>query len=159
AVFAGIMLVSAGATIYLCAKPKDDARLYQTGLEQIKLGQYAFALKSLSEAAALNPKDGRIQLSLSRASIGIQQLDEAWEWVYQSEQLGLSLAGEPSLATQLSNYYRQRGDYDKAIDLMRPLAMAEANHKSGTEGKRAELADIEALFGDEALQQGKLPIA
>ncbi len=130
-VFTTIMLVSAGATIYLCAKPKDDQVLYKTGMDQMKLGQYAFAVNSLTEASALNPKDGRIQLSLARAYIGIEQLDKAWESVSHAQQLGLSLADEPVLSTQLANYYRQRGDYEKAIDLMRPLAKGEADHKPG----------------------------
>lgn len=60
------------------------------------------------------------------------------------------MATEPELASDLANYYRLRKQYEKSIDLIRPLA------DQNIPGKRGELADLNALAGDEALSSGDL---
>src|SRR5262249_11284883 len=51
---------------------------------------------------------------------------------------------------ELANFYRQHQQWDRATDLLRPLAQA------GIEGKDAELADLDGLWGDECLRNGDL---
>ena len=147
--FTTVLLVSAGATIFFLTKPPDDERLYQEGLKQVASGEYAFAVKTLNDAASLRPKDARVFLALARAYVGVDQVDKAWDCVSQAQQLGAGVAAEPALASDLANYYRQRGQYEKAINLLRPLA------KANVAGKKAELADLDAMWGDESLRAGK----
>lgn len=148
--FVLVVLISAGATIFLLTKSPDDERLYRQGLEQVSKGQYAFAVKTLTDAAALRQKDPRVYLALARAYVGIDQVDKAWDCISQAQQLGAGVASEPSLASDLANYYRQRGEYEKALNLLRPLAKAEVP------GKKSELSDIDALWGDQSMRDGKL---
>jgi tetratricopeptide (TPR) repeat protein len=152
-IFVTVLLVFAGATVFFLTKPPDDERLFQDGMKQVADGQFAFAVKTLSQAAALRPKDARIYLALARAYVGIDQVDKAWECVNQAQQLGAGVATDPALASELANYYKQRSQFEKAINLLRPLA------KAGVEGKRAELSDIDAMWGDEALRDGKVDLA
>ncbi len=145
-----ILLVSAGATVFFLIKSPDYERLYQTAQHQLANGQYAFAVKTLEQAAASRPRDARIYLALARAYVGIDQIDKSWNCISQAQQMGQSLASEPALASELSNFYRQHQQWDRAAELLKPLAQA------GIVGKKAELADLDALWGDECLQKGDL---
>jgi Flp pilus assembly protein TadD len=145
-----IVLVSAGTTIFLLNRPADDNALYERGRNQLATGQYAFAMKTLEKAAAENPKDARVFLLLARAYVGADQIDKAWQCISQAQQLGSGVIAEPELASDLANYYRQHNQYDRAVDLLRPLAQA------NVAGKKAELADLDALWGDDALRDDKL---
>jgi tetratricopeptide (TPR) repeat protein len=148
-----VLLTSAGATVFFLTKPPDDERLLKQGQQELAKGQYAFAVKTLTKATALRPRDSKAFLALARAYVGVDQVDKAWECVSHAQQLGAGVVAEPALASDLANYYRQRGRYDKAIDLLRPLA------KANIPGKRAELADLDALWGDEALRSGDVDLA
>lgn len=145
-----ILLISAGATVFFLTKPGDDDLLFQQAQKELANGQYAFAVKSLEKLSALRPADARVFLTLARAYVGVDQVDKAWAAISQAQQLGSGVVAEPALASDLVNYYRQREQYDKAIELLRPLAQA------NIPGKRAELADLDALWGDEALRDGDL---
>lgn len=145
-----ILLVSAGATVFFLTKPADDELLFQEAQRQLANGQYAFAVKSLEKVAAVRPRDARVYLTLARAYVGIDQVDKAWECISQAQQLGSGVVSDPVLASELSNYYRQHGQYEKAIELLRPLAQA------NIQNKKAELADLDALWGDDALRDGNL---
>jgi len=148
-----ILLLSAGATVFFLTKSPDDQRLLKQGRQQLAIGQYAFAVETLNKAVALRPNDSKAYLALARAYVGIDQVDKAWQCVSRAQQLGAGVVAEPELASDLANYYRQRGRYDKAIDLLRPLAQAHIL------GKKAELADLDALWGDEALRSGQIDLA
>ena len=148
-----VLLVSAGATIFFLTKTPDDERLFTKGKKELANGQYAFAVSTLEQAAALRSKDPRVFLALARAYVGVDQVDKAHDAISQAQQLGSGVVEEPQLASDLANYYRQRGKYDKALDLLRPLA------KNNVPGKKAELADLDALYGDEALRTGKIDLA
>jgi tetratricopeptide (TPR) repeat protein len=145
-----ILLVSAGATIFFLTKPGDDELLFREGQKQLANGQYAFAVKTLERVASLRPNDARVYLALARAYVGIDQVDKAWECISHAQQLGTGVVAEPQLASELAKYYRQHGDHDKAIELLRPLAQA------NLPGKKAELADLCASWGDEAIREGDL---
>lgn len=149
----GILAISAAISIFIFSRSTGDIRLFDKGERELANGQFAFAVKTLEQATARNPKDARIFLALARAYVGIDQIDKAWDCIGQAQQLGTSLVAEPTLASDLANYYRQRGEYEKAIDLLRPLAKADVS------GKKAELADLDALWGDEALRDGKIELA
>ena len=148
-----VLLVSAGATIFFLTKSPDDERLFVKGKKELANGQYAFAVATLEQAAALRSKDPRVFLALARAYVGVDQVDKAHDAISQAQQLGAGVVEEPQLASDLANYYRQRGKYEKALDLLRPLA------KNNVPGKKAELADLDAMYGDEALRTGKLDLA
>ncbi|MBX9950569.1 MAG: tetratricopeptide repeat protein [Candidatus Obscuribacterales bacterium] len=148
-----VLLVSAGATIFFLTKTPDDERLFVKGKKELANGQYAFAVSTLEQAAALRNKDPRVFLALARAYVGVDQVEKAHDAISQAQQLGSGVVEEPQLASDLANYYRQRGKYEKALDLLRPLA------KSNIPGKKAELADLDAMYGDEALRTGKLDLA
>ena len=145
-----ILLVSAGVTIFFLTKPGDDELLFREGQRELANGQYAFAVKTLERVMALRANDARVYLSLARAYVGVDQVDKAWDAIAHAQQLGIGVAAEPQLASELANYYRQRGEHERAIGLLRPLAQA------NIPGKRAELADLCALWGDEAIRQGDL---
>ncbi len=145
-----ILLVSAGVTIFFLTKPGDDELLFREGQHQLANGQYAFAVKTLEHVVRLRPNDARVYLSLARAYVGVDQVDKAWESIAHAQQLGTGVVSEPQLASDLANYYRQRGAHERAIELLRPLAQA------NIPGKRAELADLCALWGDEAIRAGDL---
>ncbi len=148
-----VLLVSAGATIFFLTKTPDDERLFTKGKKELSNGQYAFAVATLEQAAALRSKDPRVFLALARAYVGVDQVQKAHDAISQAQQLGSGVVEEPQLASDLANYYRQRGKYEKALDLLRPLA------KNNVPGKKAELADLDALYGDEALRTGKIDLA
>jgi tetratricopeptide (TPR) repeat protein len=148
-----VLLVSAGATIFFLTKTPDDERLFTKGKKELANGQYAFAVSTLEQAAALRSKDPRVFLALARAYVGVDQVDKAHDAISQAQQLGSGVVEEPQLASDLANYYRQRGKFDRALDLLRPLA------KNNVPGKKAELADLDALYGDEALRQGNIDLA
>ncbi len=148
-----VLLVSAGATVFFLTKAPDNERLLAQGRQQLASGQYAFAVKTLSTAVRLSPKDSKAFLALARAYVGVDQIDKAWDCITHAQQLGSGVLSDPALASDMANYYRLKGRYDKAIDLLRPLAQA------NVEGKRAELADLDALWGDEALRNGQIETA
>jgi tetratricopeptide (TPR) repeat protein len=143
-----ILCASAGGTFFFLTKPPENERLLNEGRHQIQLGQYAFAVKTLSEAVKVRPNDAKAQLALARAYVGVDQVDKAWECITLAQQLGTGVLTEPELASELAKYYRQRNKYDKAAELLRPLASA------NVPGKRAELADLDAAWGDEAIRSG-----
>src|SRR4029453_5200903 len=145
-----ILLVSAGVTIFFLTKPGDDELLLREGQRELANGQYAFAVKTLERVMTLRPNDARVYLSLARAYVGVDQVDKAWECIAHAQQLGTGVVSEPQLASELANYYRQRGEHERAIGLLRPLAQA------NIPGKGAELADLCALWGDEAIRAGDL---
>jgi len=145
-----VLLISAGATIFFLTKPPDDQRLYDEGQKELQNGQYAFAVKSLNEALALRPKEAKVYLALARAYVGVDQVEKAWDCISQAQQLGAGVVSEPALASDLANFYRQHSRFERAIELLRPLA------KANIEGKKAELADLDALWGDEALRAGNV---
>jgi tetratricopeptide (TPR) repeat protein len=148
-----VFLVAAGATVFFLTKAPDDERLLRQGRQELATGQYAFAVKTLTRATALRPRDSKAFLALARAYVGVDQIDKAWNCISHAQQLGTGVVADPALASDLAGYYRQRGRYDKAIDLLRPLAQA------NIPGKKAELADIDALWGDEALRNGQVDMA
>jgi len=145
-----ILVGSASATIFFLTRMPDDQRLLNKGRQELANGQYAFAVNTLTKATTLRPKDSRAFLALARAYVGIDQIDKAWDSISHAQQLGQGVLADPALASDLANYYRQKGSYAKATDLLRPLAQANLPNK------RAELADLDALWGDEALRDGKL---
>lgn len=149
-VAATVLLVSAGAVFFFVTKQPDDERLLEQGNKELANGQYAFAVNTLNKALGMRKKDPKVYLSLARAYVGIDQVEKAWDCINQAQQLGLGVVAEPSLASDLANYYRQRGKYERAVDLLRPLAQADIT------GKKAELADLDALWGDEALRSGNV---
>lgn len=148
-----VLLVSAGATIFMLTKPPDEERLFTKGKRELANGQFAFAVKTLEQASALRRDDPKVYLALARAYVGVDQVEKAWDAISQALQLGMGVAEEPTLASDLANYYRKLGKYDRAIDLLRPLA------KNSIPGKRAELADLDAAWGDEALRNGQVELA
>lgn len=145
-----VLLASAGGTVFFLTKPAENQMLLQDGRRQLKLGQYAFALKTLTQAVKLKPDDPKALLSLARAYVGVDQIDKAWDCITKAQQLGEGVVAEPELASDLANYYRQHGQNEKAVELLRPLAA------SNVPGKKAELSDLDAAWGDQALQDGNL---
>ena len=145
-----ILLVSAGATAFFLSQSSGDKHLLDLGKQQLSLGQYAFAVETLTKATAMKPDDPQAFLALARAYIGIDQVDKAWDCIVHAQQLGVGVVADPILASQLANYYRQKGMYEKAVDLLRPLANA------SVPGKKAELADMDAFRGDECIEKGDL---
>ena len=143
-----ILCASGGVTFFFLTKPPEDQRLLLEGQKELRDGQYAFALKTLTKAAKGKPDDPRILLSLARAYVGVDQVEKAWECITQAQQLGAGVVAEPQLASDLANYYRQRNQYQRAVELLRPLA---ANNVAG---KKAELADLDASWGDDCLRDG-----
>jgi tetratricopeptide (TPR) repeat protein len=145
-----ILLTSAGTTVFLLTQAPDNERLFKQGEHELANGQYAFAVKTLDKAVKSKPNEPKLYLALARAYIGVDQLDKAWECIDRAQQLGLGVVAEPELASDLANYYRQRGQYEKAANLLRPLA------KAHLPGKVAELSDLDALWGDECLRNDDL---
>ena len=145
-----IIVLFAGGTYFFLTRPTDNDRIAAQGQRELANGQYAFAVKSFEKALAEHPNNPRILLSLARAYVGVDQVDKAWQMITLAQQQGVSVVAEPQLASELANYYRQREQFEKAIELLRPLAQA------GVAGKRGELADLDALWGDIALRDGDL---
>ncbi len=145
-----ILLVFAGATFFFLTRTPDDERLLAKGREELSRNQYAFAVETLTKASAKSPNDPRVFLLLARAYVGISDVDKAWESISHAQQLGKGVVAEPDLASDLANYYMKRQQYDKAIDLLRPLA------KENIGEKKSELADLDAAYGDSLLGKGDL---
>ena len=145
-----IVFISAGATVFFLTRPTDGDRLLEEGRKELSLGQYAFAVRTLEQAAAKNSNNPQVFLLLARAYVGSDQIDKAWGAISEAQKLGAGLVQEPTLASDLANYYRQRKQFDRVVALIQPLAQA------NLPGKRAELADLEALWGDELLANGDL---
>lgn len=144
------LMVVAGAGIFFLTKSPEQDLLLAKGQKQIENGQYAFAVETLSKAAKLDRNNPKIMLAMARAYVGIDQVDKAWDCISKAQKMGTGVAAEPDLASQLANYYRLHSRYDKACDLLRPLA------QQGVPGKKAELADLCALWGDGELRDGHL---
>lgn len=143
-----ILLVSAGATLFFLTKAPESDRLLLKGLKELDNGQYAFAVETLTKASENKNAGPKVQLALARAYIGVDQVDKAWQCIDRAKQEGQGIIEDPELASQLANYYRQHAQYERAIQLLRPLA------QKNIPGKRGELADLAALFGDEELREG-----
>jgi len=148
-----VVLILIGGVVFYVTKSPEEQRLYEQGQKEIGNGQYAFAVATLTKASSLKSDDPKMLLALARAYIGIDQIDKAWDCISKAQKLGQGVTAQPALATELANFYRRQGKYEKAIEILRPLAKAE------TPGKKAELADLLASFGDDCLQQGKLELA
>jgi|AGTN01.3.fsa_nt_gi Flp pilus assembly protein TadD, contains TPR repeats len=146
----GILLLATGATVFFLTRSPDNERFISKGRTELSRGQYAFAVDTLNKAAAATPNDPRVYLLLARAYVGINDVEKAWASISKAQQLGEGVVAEPDLASDLANYYMKKKDYDKAIDLLRPLA------KGNIEGKKQELADLDAAYGDELLSKGDL---
>ncbi len=144
------LLIFAGATIFFLTKTPEDDRLLSKGLKELENGQYAFAVETLNKASTTNKDNPKIMLALARAYVGVDQVDKAWECISKANQMGKGVVEDPDLASQLANYYRVHSRYDKAVDLLRPLA------QKNIPGKKAELADLDALWGDQELRDGHL---
>ncbi|HEY9775356.1 MAG TPA: hypothetical protein V6C81_16435 [Planktothrix sp.] len=145
-----VATLSAGATFFFLTRAGDGGNLYSQGLEDLSRRRYASAVKLLEQATASSPKDPKISVALAQAYLGIDQVDKAWECVSRAQQEGMGLASAPQLASDLANYYRARSQFAKAVDLLRPLAQA------NVEGKKGELSDLDALYGDQLMLDGKL---
>lgn len=145
-----ILLIFAGATFFFLTRTPDDQRLLAKGREELGRNQYAFAVETLNKAATKSPNDPRVYLLLARAYVGISDVDKAWQAISHAQQLGKGVVAEPDLASDLANYYMKRQQYDKAIDLLRPLA------KENIGDKKSELADLDAAYGDTLLGKGDL---
>jgi tetratricopeptide (TPR) repeat protein len=137
-------------TVLVVMKAPEDRRLQEQGEHELANAQYAFAVQTLLKASELRPKDPKLMLELARAYVGIDQVDKAWDCVKRAHGMGAGIITEPTLASDLANYYRRRGKYTKAIELLRPLAQA------GVPGKKGELADLDAAWGDDLLSEGKV---
>lgn len=146
----GILLLATGATVFFLTRSPDNERFVSKGRTELSRGQYAFAVDTLNKAAAATPNDPRVYLLLARAYVGINDVEKAWANISKAQQLGEGVVSEPALASDLANYYMKKKDYDKAIDLLRPLA------KGNIQGKKQELADLDAAYGDELLSKGDL---
>lgn len=145
-----ILLIFAGATFFFLTRTPDDQRLLTKGREELSRNQFAFAVETLTKAATKNPDDPRVYLLLARAYVGISDVEKAWQAISHAQQLGKGVVAEPDLASDLANYYMKRQQYDKAIDLLRPLA------KENIGNKKSELADLDAAYGDTLLAKGDL---
>lgn len=144
----GIIIASAGGTYFFLSRPPESARLLSEGQKQLANGQYAFAQKTLEQAMAIKPNDGRILLSLARAYVGTDQVERAWSCISQAQQSGAGLMAEPQLTSDLAKYYVQRNQFARAVELLRPLA------QENIAGKKTELSDLNALWGDQCFNRG-----
>ncbi|MDP3508799.1 MAG: tetratricopeptide repeat protein [Candidatus Melainabacteria bacterium] len=144
------VLIFAGATIFFLTKAPEEDRLLGKGLKELDNGQYAFAVETLTKASNSAKDNPKIMLALARAYVGVDQIDKAKDCIAKAQLLGKGIIEDPDLASQLANYYRVHSRYDKACELLRPLAQA------NIPGKKAELADLDALWGDQELRDGHL---
>ncbi|MBY0357089.1 MAG: tetratricopeptide repeat protein [Candidatus Obscuribacterales bacterium] len=144
-IMAAIFLATAGGTYFFLSRPAESDRLLEQGQKELANGQYAFAQKTLEKAVALKPTDPKLFLNLARSYIGTDQLEKAWSCISQAQQLGTGLMSDPELSTELANYYRQKNQYQRAAELLRPFS-----------DKKVELADLDALWGDESFRQGDI---
>ncbi|MBS2005564.1 MAG: hypothetical protein JST01_00895 [Cyanobacteria bacterium SZAS TMP-1] len=148
-----VLMIIAGVGIFFLTKAPEEDRLLRKGLDELKNGQFAFAVETLNKAATTGKPNPKVLMALARAYVGVDQVDKAWNCISQAKQLGNGVAEDPELASQLAKYYSMHNRYDKAVELLRPLAQA------NVPGKKAELADLDALWGDEQLREGKLTSA
>jgi tetratricopeptide (TPR) repeat protein len=137
----GIVVIAAAVTLFLL-RPSNEHVLYEKAQKELSSGQYAFAAKLLEQLTAANPNDAKVYLALARAYVGIDQTDRAWGAIARAQQLGAGVIADPALTYQLANYYRQQGSYERAAQLLRPLAA------TNTGNARAELSDLDAAWGD-----------
>ena len=144
----GILLASAGGTFFFLSRPPESDRLLTQGQKELANGQYAFAEKTLEQAMAIKPNDPKILLSLARAYVGTDQVERAWSCISQAQQSGTGVMSDPQLTSDLAKYYVQRNQYSRAAELLRPLAQQNLPHK------KTELADLDALWGDESFNKG-----
>lgn len=149
----GILLASAGGTFFFLSRPPESERLLSEGQKQLANGQFAFAEKTLEQARSIKPDDPKILLSLARAYVGTDQVERAWSCVTQAKQTGVGVMSDPQLASDLAKYYIQRNQHSRAADLLRPLAEQSVPHK------KTELADLDALWGDDCFNRGETPQA
>jgi tetratricopeptide (TPR) repeat protein len=145
---AGILLASAGGTYFFLSRPPESDRLLTEGQKELANGQFAFAQKTLEQAMAIKPNDPKILLSLARAYVGTDQVEKAWSCISQAQQSGTGVMSDPQLTSDLAKYYVQRNQYTRAAELLRPLATQNVPHK------KTELSDLDALWGDDALNKG-----
>lgn len=148
-----IVLICAGGTYCFLTKPPEWQVLLADGKQQLANGQFAFAQKTLERARLIKPQDPQILLTLARAYVGIDQVEKAWICITEAQQRGTGVMTDPQLSSDLANHYRQRNQYQRAADLLRPLA------EQNLPKKRAELSDLLALWGDEAFRKGSNEIA
>lgn len=146
----GLFLATAGGTYFFFSRPPESDRLLNEGQKQLANGQFAFAQKTLEQAISRKRNDPKLLLTLARAYVGTDQLEKAWSCVSQAQQLGAGLMTDPQLSSDLANYYRQRNQYQRATELLRPLA------NENVANKKNELADLDALWGDEAFREGNI---
>lgn len=144
----GILLASAGGTYFFLSRPPESERLLVEGQKMLANGQFAFAEKKLEEARAIKPNDPKILLSLARAYVGTDQVERAWSCVSEAQQSGAGVMSDPQLTSDLAKYYVQRNQYSRAAELLRPLAQENLPHK------KTELADLDALWGDDSFNKG-----
>lgn len=145
----GILLASAGGTYFFLSRPPESERLLQEGQKQLANGQFAFAQKTLEQAMAVHPNDSKILLSLARAYVGTDQVEKAWSCISQAQSSGVGVMADPQLTSDLAKYYVQRNQYSRASELLRPLAEQNVPHK------KTELADLDALWGDDCFNKGE----
>lgn len=153
AICVSVLLAAAGGTVFFLTKPPEYELLLKEGQQQIANGQFAFAQKTLEEARAIKPTDPRILLTLARAYVGVHEVNKAWDCITAAQQQGAGIVTDTQLSSDLANYYRQRNQYEKAAELLRPLSAANVPKK------RAELSDLLALWGDEAFRNGQNDVA
>ncbi len=147
-VIAGICF--AGTIFYLKFSQGFNSGSLETGIAEINRGEYARAIKSLKLALKQNPKNADIYLALAQAYVGTDEVDQAWTYIEEARANGKSITSCPQLASQLANYYSKKNEFAKAIDILRPLV------SETTPEKKAELADLDALWGDDCLDHNKL---
>ncbi len=152
-VLVAIVFACAGGTYFFLTKPPEYEVLLNEGKQQLANGQFAFAQKTLDQARMIKPKDSRILLTLARAYVGVDQVEKAWICITEAQQQGMGVMTDPQLSSDLANYYRQRNQYGRAADLLRPLA------EQNLPKKKAELSDLLALWGDESFRKGKNDVA
>ena len=148
-----VLLIAAGGTYFFLTKPPEYELLLKEGEQQLANGQFAFAQKTLEQARTLKSQDPRILLTLARAYVGVHEVNRAWDCIKQAQGLGSGVMTDTQLSSDLANYYRQRNEYDRAAELLRPLS------SQGVPKKKSELSDLLALWGDESFRNGKNDIA
>lgn len=148
-----VLLAAAGGTYFFLTKPPEYELLLKEGQQQLANGQYAFAQKTLEQARMIKPQDPRILLTLARAYVGVHEVNRAWDCITAAQQQGSGVVTDTQLSSDLANYYRQRNQYDRAAELLRPLSDANVPKK------KAELSDLLALWGDDAFRNGKNDVA
>lgn len=148
-----VLLAAAGGTYFFLTKAPEYELLLKEGQQQLANGQYAFAQKTLEQARMIKPTDPRILLTLARAYVGVHEVNKAWDCITAAQQQGAGVVTDTQLSSDLANYYRQRNQYERAAELLRPLSTANVPKK------KAELSDLLALWGDEAFRNGQNDVA